>query len=329
MQGTKFVYRSVFWPIMMIGVGLIIFMGNMDMLPGFDWRRLAALWPLLLVGVGLDLIIGRRNVWVSALVGVATLGAAVAMLIYAPTIGIFQGGDVKTYNFSEPIGGATSAKVHLDLSSESARVKALGDSTTLFQADITHAGPMQFSAAGSGSEKSISLAASGPINWFFVLPIMEKEWAIGLTTQIPLALTVDVSAGSATLDLAGVQLTSLEVDGGAGSCTLNLPAVSKAYSVNYRGSAGSAQINIPSDADLTLRLDGSAGSINVRLASNSAVRVEVLDSGMGGVNLPAGMRKVSGTDQKKGVWETEGYASAAHKISIVVADVSAGSINIR
>ena len=329
MQGSRFTYRSIFWPILLIGVGLVLFLGNMQLIPGYDWRKLAALWPLLLVGIGFDLIIGRRNIWLSALIGAATVGAAVALLLYAPSLGLFQGGEMKTYNFSEPVGSATSARVKLDLSAETTKVRALSDAGTLFQADITHVGSMQYSAAGSGAEKAISLGSAPMMNWsFFDFSAFNAEWSIGLGKAIPLALEVDVSAGSATLDLTGLQLSSLQVDGGAGQCNLVLPAQGKAYNVTYEGSAGSANITLAADTDVSLRLDGSAGSINVRLPANAAVRVEVLDDGVGGLGLASSLKQISGT-AKKGVWETEGYASAAHKISIVVEDISAGSINIR
>lgn len=330
-QGSKFVYRSVFWPVILIGVGLLLFLGNIQAIPGLDWRMLAALWPILLVGIGLDLIIGRRWVWVSALIGIATVGAAYLMMAYAPALGLFKpSGEVRTYTFSEPVGSATSAKVTLDLSGEPARVRALADAATLFQADITHNGEMQFSASGSGAEKVITLKSAPVISWgWWNFSALTAEWVIGLSPKLPLALEVDVSAGTATLDLTGLQLSSLNVDGGAGQCNLTLPASSKAYAVDYEGSAGSAQINLPAETDLSLSLDGSAGSINVRLPANAAVRVEVQDEGAGSVSLASSLKKISGTSAKKGVWETDGFASAKNKISIVIKDVSAGSINIR
>jgi len=270
-------------------------------------------------------------VWVSALIGIATVGAAFLMVVYAPALGLFKpSGEVRTYAFSEPIGSATSAKVKLDFSGEPAKVRALADANTLFEADITHNGDMQYSASGSGAEKVISLKSAPVISWgWWDFSAMTAEWVIGLSPRVPLALEVDVSAGTATLDLTGLQLSSLKVDGGAGQCNLTLPASSKAYAVDYAGSAGSAQINLPAETDLSLSLDGSAGSINVKLPANAAVRVDVQDEGAGSVGLASSLKKISGTSAKKGVWETEGFASARNKISIVIKDVSAGSIDIR
>lgn len=330
MQEPRFTYKSVFWPILLIGVGLILFLGNMQVIPDYDWRKLASLWPLLLVGIGLDLIVGRRNVWASAVVGAATVGGAVLMLIYAPMTGIFQAPQAQTNTFTEPIGSATSAKVKLDLSWEPVRVQALSDASTLFQADITHVGTLNYNASGSGSEKIITLTSSGQSgSWFFNAPTFIMDWKIGLSPKIPLDLEVDVSAGSATLDLTGLQLSALQVDGGAGQTTLTLPAQSSTYNVSYNGSAGSATITLPANTTMSLRVDGSAGATNIRMPANAFIHLEVLDDGAGGLGLPSNLKKISGSSAKKGVWETEGFANAANKISIVIVDISAGAINIR
>ena len=53
------------------------------------------------------------------------------------------------------------------------------------------------------------------------------------------------------------------------------------------------------------------------------------DKGSGSVNMPGGMQRKSGSDSDDtGVWETSDYASAAHKITIIAADLGFGSLNI-
>ena len=68
----------------------------------------------------------------------------------------------------------------------------------------------------------------------------------------------------------------------------------------------------------------------LRLPPNAAVRFEVRDNGSGSVSVaPALTRQSGGGGSDSGVWETSGFASAAHKITILVNNVGSGSISLR
>jgi hypothetical protein len=47
---------SIFWPILLIAVGMIVLLDNLGLLP-FDPWQLVRLWPLVLVVIGLDILI--------------------------------------------------------------------------------------------------------------------------------------------------------------------------------------------------------------------------------------------------------------------------------
>jgi len=51
---------SLFWPVVLIGAGVILLLRNLGVLQNFDLQTLLRLWPLILVVIGLDLIFGRR-----------------------------------------------------------------------------------------------------------------------------------------------------------------------------------------------------------------------------------------------------------------------------
>ena len=54
-------YRSLFWPIILIGVGLIWLLGNFGIISGANLAVLFRLWPLALIVIGLDLLFGRQS----------------------------------------------------------------------------------------------------------------------------------------------------------------------------------------------------------------------------------------------------------------------------
>jgi hypothetical protein len=64
------------------------------------------------------------------------------------------------------------------------------------------------------------------------------------------------------------------------------------------------------------------------LQPGQAFRVEVKSISSGKVELPAGVVLVSGGQDGEGVWETQGYGSAAYQTSIVVESMSSGDVRI-
>jgi hypothetical protein len=326
-------YRSLFWPILLITVGLVWFLGNINVIPNFNPLSLLNLWPLLLIALGLDLIIGRRSPLFGLLIGLATVAAAVAILIAAPNLGFNLGmtdtNQYLTERFTEPVGNATSATIEIHASSQPTNIRALNDSANLFEGEIGHAGKVSFEASGD-TQKRISLRHTSGINIGFMnFPPSNLRWDIGLNPKVPLALTYDGSSGSSDLDLSGLQLESLAIDGSSGSYTITLPFSSKAYSVNYKGASGSMSMALPEDTSLTVRLHGGSGSMDLSLPGNAAVQLEVNDNGSGSIGVGGRMTRISGkSSDDKGTWETNGYSSAANKILIIVENMGSGSISI-
>ncbi len=324
-------YRSMFWPILLISVGLIWFLGNIQVIPNFNPLALLNLWPLLLIALGLDLLVGRRSPVIGLLIGLVTVAAAVAIVLTVPNLGNNSTQYIKE-RFSEPLGSATSAEVKIDGASQPVVIHALSDSTQLFDADIAHAGQMNFEVSGS-THKTILLrraAETGTFNFGFGISTLDLRWDIGLNPSVPLALKYEGASGSARLNLAGLQLQSLVVNGSSGSCEIELPVGEQPYSLEYVGRSGSLSLTLPANTDLNLSLRGGSGSMDVRLPANAAVRLEVKDNGSGSLRVPAALVRLSGkANEDQGIWETSGFAAAAHPITIIVEGFGSGSINLR
>lgn len=76
-------FPNPFWPILLMGGGVILLLVNLGVLSTNGWSQLWQLWPLLLVAIGVDILFGRKSV-LGALVGVllalVVLALAVAVL---------------------------------------------------------------------------------------------------------------------------------------------------------------------------------------------------------------------------------------------------------
>jgi hypothetical protein len=324
-------YRSLFWPMILIGVGVVWLLANLGWLPTNSLWLLLNLWPLLLVGIGLDLIFARRLPVLGALIGLALVAVVVVVLLLGPSLNLPMTAGPETRTLTVPLEQNKSAVIQLELSSYPSNIHALpASSANLFDGTVHYTGTLNFSAQASNGTMNIHLSQSGFPSFIFNPGGFGSnlDWNIGLSPKIPLTLTVDAGSGSSDIDLTGLQLSSLRMDAASGSSHLTLPTSTQPYSVDYSAASGSADISLPANTSLTLRLDGASGSINLRLPPNPAVRVEVQDSGSGSVNVPGSLNRQSGGSGKTGAWESASYASAAQRILIVATNLGSGSFNI-
>lgn len=347
-------YRSLFWPLLLIGVGLIWLLANMGVIESFSFAFLLRLWPIALIAIGLDLVFGRRSPILGALIGLGVVALVIALLLLAPSLDLYQGPELRTQSFSEPISEATSARIDLDLSRYPTAVNALEDSNALFEAELDSVEGVEFRVEGT-SQRRINLGpktgVSNPFDWINEI-MSDARWEIGLNPEVPLDLNVDVGSGSATLDLASLQLEQLDIDGGSGSTRLWLPASEDTYDVGIdgasgsftievgegakidatiRGASGSLNITIEEGANVEAEIRGASGSTTINVPGRTGVRVIVRDSGSGSVHVPGSYTLVSDggdDDRDTGIWESANYSSATTRIEIEFRGGS-GSFSIR
>lgn len=69
--------HSIFWPLMLVAVGAILLMTNLNALPGNLWDYVAKYWPLLFILSGLDQIYQGKG-WVGAVIMLGLGGVLLA-----------------------------------------------------------------------------------------------------------------------------------------------------------------------------------------------------------------------------------------------------------
>jgi hypothetical protein len=314
-----FRYRSVFWPILLIGVGILWLLANLEIIPGVNWRILLRFWPLLLIAVGLDVIFARRTPLLGAILGLGTIGLAILLLFLAPILGLTTSTEVITEKFSEPIGAAKSAEIAIDLSVGRVDLYPLSDSTQLIEAEIAHIGEIIFKAQGQ-ENKSVELKQRSGLDINFTdWPEEELRWDIGLNPQVPLYIELQGGVGEVDMDLSNLQLRSLDVSVDVGGLDLILPAMDEMYDATIRSDVGQVKITILEGAEVKLDLVGDVGGFVIYLPDGAAVRLDA-ETDVGNIQLPANFRKVSGDSDdfigESGIWETENYDSADRRIII-------------
>jgi hypothetical protein len=321
-------YRSLFWPVVLIGIGAIWLLLNLQILTAQNLIVAVRLWPLLLIVVGIDLLFGRTSAVLGALIGIGFVVVFVLLMLLGPSIGL--GYDLKEYTLNDTVAaeGVNSAHVVLQANTANIWVKPLADSNKLIRYDITSFGQVDVNNTGS-AQKEISLkqpnneGINGAYGWIisaFSNNSDKYRWNIGVSPSIPLSLDVTSGTGGANLDLSGVKLTNLKVNVGTGGIDLNLPATDSRYTVNLDTGTGGGKVVIAENADVDMQVNSGTGGFTIDVPDNAAVHVEG-KTGVGGITVPGSLHRLGGENNgnvvgENGVWETDGYANADHKITI-------------
>ncbi|HEY46342.1 MAG: hypothetical protein AMJ88_14000 [Anaerolineae bacterium SM23_ 63] len=334
-ENKGFRYRSLFWPIVLIGVGVFWLLGNLGILPENYLWTLFRLWPLALIVIGLDIMVGRRSPAIGALIGFGAVALVLVLVFAGSSLGITPPEtEFITERFTESIGNATSARVNLNLAVGKTTLDALSDPNTLIDAELTYVGEINFDVQGD-VQKTISISHRAPsfsFNWSWITDTDLKRawWDIGLSPEIPLTLNIDGSVGQSTIDLSGLQIEDLDIDGDIGDFQITLPATEKAYDVYINGGVGAFEVILERGAAVNLTIDGDVGEFVIDVPADAAVRIDA-DVDIGDVRVPSNFVRLSdGGDfvGESGVWETPDFDKSDVRI-VIVFNGGVGDLTVR
>ena len=323
--------HSLFWPILLVGVGITWLLVNLGIIPAFNPVQLLKLWPIILIVLGFDMILGRRFPWAGTLIGLLAVAGIVTFLIMSPKLGYTPAAKTQTETFTELVGDATSSKIYIESSSAPVKVNPLSAGDELVHAVITHRSIFNFDVSGTSDRYVRMSETSNSTDWLsWDITADRLAWDIGLAQGIPTEFIFNGGSGKIDVDLTSIELTSLKADLGSGASDFILPAVDTEYTAEIDSGSGAVDVEILDGATLTLELSGGSGAVNVSLPKNAEFEIEVFDDGSGSLSLPSGLLKVGGgTGLSLGVWKTAGFDTADAKIIIKIMDQGSGSINIQ
>lgn len=289
-------------PLILITLGLVFLLNNLDVLDWSIWEVIWRLWPVLLIAAGLDLLIGRR----SALGTLLTLLLVVALLAGGLwLLGTDIGFDRATvvHEIRQARGEATQAEVVVNPGAGRLHVEALPESANLVEGTI-HLGKgeaMKPDLAVKGSKATFTLRSDrqsfGPTlgGWYGE----DRLWDLGIAPEVTLELKVGLSAGESDLDLTDLTLSNLDVDMGVGKTTVTLP----------------------DEGDFAAKVDGAIGEIIVIIPEGLEARVRA-STAIGSSQLPEDYQR------QDDVYTSPGYARADNRVDLNV-DLAIGNITVR
>lgn len=232
-------------------------------------------------------------------------------------------GPLQTKSQTVEAASAESARAEIKLGAGELAIR--GGASELLEADFTYnverwAPEIDYMVSGSRGELVIrqpSLNREFPLG----LDDVRYEWDLQFSNEIPLELVVNMGAGEGNLDLANLNLQSVDFEGGAGDVEIDLSG-SPVENLGISIGAGNLYLDLSGlwAQDLHADINGGVGSASLRLPSDAGVRVEV-HGGLGDVNA-------SGLNKDGNVYTNSAYGKAKVTLDIEI-DGGVGSIDLK
>ncbi len=299
---------GVFWPLLLITIGVLLFLNNIGMIPGNGWDLILRLWPVILIVGGLDGLFRREGV-VAAVVflglgvifllsnlGYLALSAWEILLRYWPVFLVAIGIDI-IIGRRRIWGLVIGAVIGLVLVGGVAFLIVGATSITNVRSQpVTYALNDVSQSDGSitmavGRLDLASGAAAGD-----VMDGDLRMGALGTANQSGSGNSFSLEASASSYVAVGVNDSphwslrlnpavsyNLNVDMAVGEAYLNLTGL-KVSDLNAEMAVGRMEVRLP-NAAVSGEIQGAVGETVVYVPQGAAVRIH-LDTGLTGVSLP-------------------------------------------
>lgn len=295
--------RGMFWPLVLVGVGLVALLGNYGIVPPVSFLSFAALWPVLLILLGIDIAFARRWPVPTLAAQAVIVGLALALAVSQPaalslaTFSFGNGGDCANPSSATSIPRGSLQSLALRIDGAAARYHLTGgDGGQALEATADQESICLRDRTSSGSTRGDARLTQGGAQFGG-----SSEISARVASDLPLSLQVNAGAGDFVLDLSHLTVTDARLNVGASSTMIVLP-----HPIG----------------DVSLRIDGGASSVILELPADVEARIVV----SGG--LVSATTTNPRTTKTGSVIETRGYAAAKDRVSVTV-NGGASSIVVR
>jgi hypothetical protein len=217
----------IFWPVALIGLGVLFLLDNFGILPGSPWGYV---WPILLILFGLSVLLGR-------------------------------GARPEPVEDSLSLDGATSAKIALKHGAGTLDVRSGAGPDRLYEG--VFGGGLDKKIDRHADHLDVTLSARSGDWTEYMLPwnwgggANALNWTVRLNPEARLSLSLESGASDTRLDLTDLRVTDFNLQTGASSTHLVLPA--RAGATRAHVSSGAASVNVIVPPGVAARIRGAVG----------------------------------------------------------------------
>ena len=301
--------RGVFWPLLLIAIGLIFLLSNYGLIAGVSWLAVLNLWPLLLVLIGLDIAFARRWPLPTLIAEVLVIAAGLALVASGPRFGggIVFGDGGGAADVSVPRGAATTASVMIN--GGAGRYHVSGGAAALVEAHSANA-DLRLRLSDRQDRVDVRLEQVGPQSVGFLRPTNPADIEVRIASDVPASFEMNAGAGEFDVDLSDVRVTDARLNTGASSARIVLPKPTGDVGVRLNAGASSIVVTVPPDVEA--RISTSGGFLTLRS-----------DNGRLGESGGSGGCVACGSSV-----QTSGYGGAKDRVTVTIT-AGASSIVVR
>lgn len=237
-----------------------------------------------------------------------------------------------THNLSEPLAGATTAKVNIDVADGNLTIDRLTDGEQLLAGGtleyLESQGLPSESMNTVNGQATLTLKTRSTGRPWFHLPWSAcnaaTRWQIHLNPTVQSEITAHSGGGNIHLDLSGMAITRLSADTGGGNMDVLLPAHAANLNVIARSGGGNVTVEIGQDTtgNNEINAHSGAGNVVVRIPTGIPARIHAT-TGMGKTIMEPRFNQID-----KDTYQSPDYDDCPDKVQIE-AHSGAGNVNIK
>lgn len=221
--------------------------------------------------------------------------------------------------FKEAIEGAESAEINLRPAVSELVIHPLpADDDTLFKAEVTYLGELDFDVKGT-THKVVTLRQKNDAEQLRSFNTSEPlAWRVWVSPRLPLTLKLTAGVNQVRGDFRGLDLLNLSYDGGVSKTEITLPERAGGTSATIRSGVGPVTLTVAPNTTTDITVKGGVGKTTLYVPEDSPLKITGA-VGMGGIHVPDHVESVSGGGRfiaQQGVWQTEDFENAESPITV-------------
>ena len=226
-------------------------------------RRSQLFWGSVLLLWGLLLLVDAMGVRLPNGSSISSLFWPIGLLLAGGWIlfGVFMRGKIEDENASIDLQGASSASVRINHGAGELKIHSGAASNEIMHG--TFSGGLDQKASRNGDSLEVRMRpAKDFVDFPFFGPQNRLDWDVALNAGVPTALTMNLGANKATLDLRDMNITDLKLETGASETKLTLPSRGR-FRADLDLGAASLEVIIPEG--LSARIRTSVGAVDLKV----------------------------------------------------------------
>ncbi len=247
--------------IILIGIGIILLLINLDIMSEAIILHFFRLWPILLIVIGVNVIFKKNKI-----VSVVTW-----VLLFAIIIGYGVVTNEQPQSLDSSIGGEIiiekqkiTEQGDLDLQIGGAEIVIGSTSSKLLKVMMKHE-DLEYDTQYLNNNKKVDIDIDGMRRKrVYVFDDIENEYDIELNKEIEWNIDVNMGAVSGIIDLSELQINTFDLELGAGDIDMKFGDKNSLTEVNIDAGASNIDVYIPKNVGIKINSHGGLSHMDLK-----------------------------------------------------------------